>query len=166
MKNALVVIDVQNYFVNEKTKDIPEKIASFIEKQNFDYVLFTQFVNNKKSNHVKLLKWKKCFSSPEIDIHSSLTKFINSENTFKKSAYSIFKAKGFTTFLKKHNISRIFLCGIYIDSCVLASAFDAFDLGYQVKVIKNLCQSHSGKDFDEAAKKIIDKCIQKEEALL
>ncbi|KKQ34360.1 MAG: Isochorismatase hydrolase family protein [Microgenomates group bacterium GW2011_GWA2_37_6] len=73
----------------------------------------------------------------------------------------MFKAPGFTVFLKKHNISRLFLCGIDTDSCVLASAYDAFDLGYEVKVIKNLCKSHSGDDFDNAAMKIIDKSIQK-----
>ena len=29
-KSALIVIDVQSYFVNEFTKAIPEKIAKFI----------------------------------------------------------------------------------------------------------------------------------------
>jgi nicotinamidase-related amidase len=162
MKTTLVVIDVQNYFVNDKTNELPAKIADFIENNKFDYILFTQFVNNENSNFVKLLNWRKCFSSPDIDIHPTLTKFITPENTFRKTAYSIFKAAGFTDFLKKHDISKLFLCGIDTDSCVLASSFDAFDLGYEVKVIKNLCQSYSGSEYDNAAGKIIDKSIQKE----
>jgi len=161
MEKALVVIDVQNYFVNDKTKDLPNKIAAFIQKNKFDHVIFTQFVNNDRSNFVKLLNWRKCFLSPETDIHPALAEFVTPGNTFKKTAYSMFKAPGFTVFLKKHNISRLFLCGIDTDSCVLASAYDAFDLGYEVKVIKNLCKSHSGDDFDNAAMKIIDKSIQK-----
>ncbi len=157
MKTALVVIDVQNYFVNDKTKGLPAKIAAFIENNKFDYVLFTQFVNKENSSFVKLLNWRKCFSSPDIDIHRSLAKYITPENTFKKTAYSVFKAIGFTDFLKKQNISKLFLCGLDIDSCVLASSYDAFDLGYEVKVLKHLCQSHSGADYDKAASKIIDK---------
>ena len=161
MKSALIVIDVQNYFVNEETKGLPRKIANFIEKNKFDFVLFTQFVNKDDSNFVKLLDWKKCFSSPDIDIHKTLRRFTTSENTFKKTAYSIFKGEGFIDFLKKNNITKLFLCGIDTDSCVLASASDAFDLGYQVEVVKRLCQSHSGEEYNSAAVRIINKSIQK-----
>lgn len=161
MKTALVVIDVQNYFVNEKTKDLPQKIASFIQNSKFDFILFTRFVNKENSNYFKLLNWQKMLTSPDTDIHSSLLKFIKKNNAFEKTSYSIFKARGFVDFLKRNNITKIFLCGIDTDSCVLASAFDGFDLGFDVKVIKNLSLSHSGKAFNEAALKIIDKSIQK-----
>lgn len=161
MKNALVVIDVQNYFVNEQTKDLPDKIAKFIKDNKFDFVLFSRFVNNKSSNFVKLLNWRKSFLPPDTDIHSALREFSNSSNTFKKSAYSVFKSPGFVDFLNKNNISKLSLCGIDTDSCVLASAYDAFDLGYEVKVLVNLSKSHSGEDFDNAAIKIINKSIRK-----
>lgn len=160
-KTALVVIDVQNYFVNDKTQELPEKIANYIEGNNFDFVLFTQFVNRKDSNFIKLLHWKKCFSAPDIDIDHRLKKFITKENLFTKTSYSIFKSSTFLKFLKKHNIKSILICGIDTDSCVLASAFDAFDLGYNVKVLKDLSDSHSGKDFHEVSMKIISKSIQK-----
>ncbi len=163
MNTALVIIDVQNYFVNDKTEALPTRIANFIGTSRFDYVLFTQFVNNENSNFIKLLDWRKCFLSPDIDIHPTLAKFTTQENTFRKTAYSIFKSDGFTGFLKKHDISKLLLCGIDTDSCVLASSYDAFDLGYEIKVIKNLCQSHSGEDYNNAAIKIIDKNIQKDE---
>lgn len=161
MNTTLVVIDVQNYFVNDKTKDLPAKIARFIEINKFDFVLFTQFVNRNNSNFVKLLNWKRCFSSPDIDIHPSLYRFVTAENTFRKTAYSIFKAIGFTEFLKKKSLTKLFLCGIDTDSCVLSSAYEAFDLGYEIKVLTDLSMSHSGKDFNIAARKIINKSIQK-----
>ncbi|MEK9176538.1 MAG: isochorismatase family cysteine hydrolase [Patescibacteria group bacterium] len=161
MKTALVVIDVQKYFVNENTQDLPSRIRDYINKNNFDFIIFSKEVNNKNSNFFKLLNWKKMFSSPDTDIHPTLSKFANSDNTFEKSTYSIFKAKGFLNFLKKHNISRLYFCGIDIDACVLASAFDAFDFGYEIKVLKDLSKSHSGKDLDEAALKIINKNLDK-----
>ena len=101
MKTALIVIDVQKYFVNDETKDLPNKICKYIEGNKYDYILFTQFVNNNNSNFVKLLNWRKCFSSPETDMHDTLKKFVTTENLFKKSTYSIFKADGLSDYLKK-----------------------------------------------------------------
>ena len=159
MKTALVVIDVQNYFVNEKTKELPAKIATYIRNNKFDFVLFTQFINRKGSNFFKLLNWRKSTSSPEIDIHSTLVPFVTKNNLFKKYTYSIFKSKDFTEFLNKNRISKVYLCGIDSDSCVLASAFDAFDLDYEVKVLTDLSMSHSGDH--SAALRIINRNIQK-----
>lgn len=162
-KNALIIIDVQNYFVNEHTKSIPEKIARFIDKNPFDFLLFTKFVNREGSNYFKLLNWEKCLGSPDTDIHPALEKFVSDSNLFEKASYSIFKSKGFSDFLKRNNISKLYLCGIDIDACVLASAFDAFDLGYDVEVLTDLSLSHSGKRLDNAALEIIKKNLAKKE---
>lgn len=56
-KSALVVVDVQNYFINEHTKGLPERIQKFIVKNrdSFYYLIFTKFVNKSSSNFVKML---------------------------------------------------------------------------------------------------------------
>ena len=162
-KSALIVIDVQNYFVNEFTKAIPEKIAQFITKNRFDFVLFTKFVNREGSNYFKLLNWEKCLGSPDTDIHPALEKFVNESNLFGKASYSIFKANGFSDFLKQNDVRKLYLCGVDIDACVLASGFDAFDLGYEVEVLTDLSLSHSGEKLDNAALEIIKKNLAKKE---
>lgn len=163
MKSAIVVIDVQNYFVNEHTKDIPEMIARFLSENRFDFILFTKFVNREGSNFFKLLNWKKCVGSPDTDIHHSLEKFVRTDNLFDKASYSIFKSDGIDNFLKRNQITKLFLCGIDIDACVLASAFDAFDLGYEIEVLTDLSLSHSGERLDNAALEIIKKNLAKKE---
>lgn len=163
MKSAVVVIDVQNYFVNEHTKDIPEKIARFLSENRFDFILFTKFINREGSNFFKLLNWKKCVGSPDTDIHHSLEKFVRKDNLFEKASYSIFKSDGLDNFLKHNQITKLFLCGIDIDACVLASAFDAFDLGYEIEVLTDLSLSHSGERLDNAALEIIKKNLVKKE---
>ncbi len=162
MKNALIVIDMQNYFVREFTKNLPKKIAKLIGQNKYDYVLFTQLINNPKTNYVKLLNWRKVMNSPEIDIHQDLARFVNDRNLFTKQTYSIFKNKKFVKFLTKNKITDLYLCGIAIDACVLATAFDAFDLGYKVKILKGYTSSHGGRKFVSAATSIIDRNIQKE----
>jgi nicotinamidase-related amidase len=150
---------VQNYFVNELTKFIPKKIVKHISKADYDYLVFTKFVNKKGSNFFRLLNWKTMVSGQETEIHNSLIMFVEKNNVFTKNSYSIFKAKDLDNFLNKKNIRELFLCGMDTEACVLASAFEAFDLGYQVKIIKELCFSHSGKSLHNSALKIINQCI-------
>ena len=159
-KKALIVIDVQNYFINELTKSIPEKIVKHINKTNYDFIIFTKFVNKKGSNFFKLLNWKKMLSGHETKIHNSLIEFCDKKNIFVKTSYSIFKAKGFNEYLKKNKISSLYLCGIDTEACVLASAFEGFDLGFDVKIIKELCSNDSGKSLYNSVFKIIEKCIE------
>lgn len=159
MNSALVVIDVQNYFVNKNTQNLPKQIAGFIEsnKNKFDFVIFTRFVNKRDSNFVKCLKWEKCFALAETQIYAELARFTNKDNVFQKTSYSVFKSKKLVRFLKKNNIGKLFLCGIDIDACVLASAFDGFDLGYDITVLQKLSLSHSGKKLNDAAVAILNK---------
>lgn len=154
MKNALVIIDVQNYFINKATKAIPKKISKFIKKKGnkFDFILFFQFINDKKSNWVKLLGWEKMLEGQEIEIASELKKFIKKDNLFiKKASFSIFRVKKFNIFIKKKNISKLYLCGLDTDACIYASALEAFERKFEVRVIEDLCSAHYGKKCHQNA---------------
>jgi len=155
MKNALLIIDVQKFFINEFTKDIPKKIANFIKKHKFDFVLFFKFINSKDSNFVKLLNWQRMLSSPEIDYVPELKKFITKNNVFIKSTFSAFKLKKFLEFLKGNQIVKLYICGTDTNACVLSTAIEAFDLGFDVKVLEDLCASHSGKQYHKNAIEIL-----------
>jgi len=159
-KNALIIIDMQNYYINKHTKSLPKKILKFTDKNKFDHILFTKFVNTKNSNFIKVFNWKKMMSSPEIDIHKTFSKLITKNNVFKKNTYSVFKSKELTKYLNSNNIKNIFLCGLDEDACILASAYEGFDLGYKINVLTDLTMSHCGKKFENAALKIINKNIQ------
>lgn len=158
-ETALVVIDVQNYFVNEHTKRVPERIVEYLEKEKPSHVLFTKFVNTPDSNFARQLNWNKCQHAPEIDFHPLIEPFTEEGKVFVKNSYSAFGARGFEVYLKKHRIREMRLCGIDTDSCVLATTFDAFDCGYTVKVLGDLSGSHSGQRFHEEALRIIAKNV-------
>lgn len=158
--HALIVIDVQNCFVNKHTQDIPEKIARYIRRQKPSYLIFTTFKLDKRSNFYKLLDWKAFYTSPDVSLHPAVDPFTTQENVFPRSTYSVFKSKKFLSFLKKNKINDVVLCGIDSDGCVLASAFDAFDLGYRIRILNNLTASSGGRSFDEAAKKVISRNLE------
>ena len=69
---------------------------------------------------------------------------------FEKNTYSIFKNSQFVHFLKNKSVVQVFLTGVCLEGCILASAFDGFDLGYNVKVIKDLCSSAYGQEAFES----------------
>ena len=79
-KNALVIIDVQNYFVSKHTKTSSKKIKNLYKLIDFDYVTFSKYINNLKSNHYKILQWDECQNSPSIDIDVELLEISTSTN--------------------------------------------------------------------------------------
>ena len=162
MSNALVVIDVQNHFAVEKAADLPEKIADHIRKSNYDHVLFTLFRNDQSSNFHKILHWHKAMKRPGIDLHPALESFSSTDNTFEKLTYSAFKVPAFTNYLKQHKIVSLDICGINIDGCVLATAYEAFDLGYDMKIIEELSSVASFRqDYEDSAKVIIARNLKR-----
>ncbi|MBI5159398.1 cysteine hydrolase [Candidatus Micrarchaeota archaeon] len=171
MATALIIIDVQNRFMNEFTRHLPARILDFVSKNKFDFVLFIKFVNNNDSGFVKNFGWNECALPPETDIAPELAKLSTPENTFEKNTFSAFKSKrsldslGLPAFLKKNSVSHVFLCGTDSEACVLASAFDAFDSGFKTAVIKELCASCNGKKFSEMASEIIGKNLERAPSL-
>jgi len=155
MKNALLIIDVQKFFINEFTKEIPNKIVDFVETHKFDFVLFFKFVSSKESNFVKYLNWQKMFDSPDTDIISELEKFVTKDNVFTKSSFSAFKSEKFLEFLKDNEIKELYICGFDTDGCIFSTAIEAFDLGFNVKVLQDLCGSHNGKEYHKNAIEIL-----------
>jgi nicotinamidase-related amidase len=140
---------------------LPKKILDYAQKNSFDYILLTKFVNTETSNLVKVFNWNKMMNSPDIEIDKTLSPLIEEKNVFVKHTYSIFKSKGFVKFLEDNKVGKLLFCGLDVDACVLASAYEGFDLGYKVKVINSLTGSHCGKEYEEAGLKIINKNIQK-----
>jgi len=157
---AVLIIDVQNFFINTHTEELPKKIFDHLSNTEYGVILFTKFVNNPNSNFVKMLKWDKCSAVPDTDICKDLSCFVKSDNTFEKSTLSAFKNQKLVRLLRNKKIKKLYICGTDSEACVLSSAFEAFDLGFEVHTLKNLCASTNGKVFHDYAKAIIEKNIE------
>jgi nicotinamidase-related amidase len=152
-KEALLVIDVQNYFINDRTKNIPRKVSEYIANnhQLFDLIIFTNFVNTRQSPVFRFLHWEKSVRSPDTDIAPELEPALKFGIVFSKDVLSALRIPSVSSLLKEHMIKNLYVCGIDTDSCVLATAYDAFDKGYRVSLLENLSMSHGGKNLHEAA---------------
>lgn len=163
MKKALIVVDLQKGFLTKYTRDLPAKIRRFIQKRGGEYnlIIFTQFRNHPKSNFVKHLNYRGFISRNRYEIVNELRDFIKKTNLFRKDTYSSFLTKKPSDVLRKNKIREVQIVGIDTENCVLTFARDAFDRGYKVTVLKDLCRSHSDPNLHGAALEIIRKNIGK-----
>jgi len=58
--------------------------------------------------------------------------------------------------LMKQNISQVFICGLATDFCVLYSAVDSAEHGFQTYVIEDACKGVSNESIASARKKMVD----------
>lgn len=154
MKKLLLIIDLQNDFINENTKNIPNHIKDLILKEKYDYIAFTQFINDVDSNFYLKLKYEGCMTN------------IGQKIAIDTLGYPIFQKKIYTAlneelkqFIKKNDIEKIYLCGIDTDACVLKTAIDLFENNLDVKVIEDCCMSHSGREYHNYAISMLKKLI-------
>lgn len=167
MKNVLLVIDVQNGFINEYTKNIKNKITDLLSKGIFDIVIATKYKNSDNSNFEKILNWKKMKTEDEQKIVDDITKYI--DFVIEKNNYS-----GYTTDMKDLLIKigegvlpdRVFVLGFDTDGCVLSTIIDLFDNGIRPILLARYCASTGGDEYNEAGMKVLKRMIGKDNIIM
>ena len=77
MKNILLVIDVQNGFINSSTENTKNEIVDLLKSKIFDIIIATKFINNNGSNFEKILKWNKLKDKKEQQIDNNVENYID-----------------------------------------------------------------------------------------
>lgn len=144
MKKCLVIIDMQNGFMNQYTEHLPHKTAKFIEENYFDSIIATRYCNTPETACYKLGNWKECMSgTPDAEIVSVIKPF--AQRIFDKTAYSGFTNE-FRNYIKNENFDTLFFCGLNTDCCVLATVLACYDAVQDCIVISDLCASTLGEE--------------------
>jgi len=151
MKTALIVIDVQKFFIHDAPDDLVSKIVDHIEHTSYDAVAFTIFKNNPDSNFVKSLDWSKCLNTEDTQLPDAFSAYVTDTNVFTRAAYSGFTTTKLDDYLKQNDIDKVVLCGVDTDACVLATTFSAFDYGYLIDVNTDLTYSGGGLEKEAQA---------------
>lgn len=154
MKSLLLIIDLQKSFINKNTEMLLNKISNLLNTNKFEEVVFTRFINSTESIWFKKLNYKECITeeSKEIQIETRNKKIID------KTIYSAL-GNELKLYIKEHDISKIYLCGIDTECCVLKTAFDLFENGYDVYVLKDYCACMKGSQRHENALEILKRNI-------
>ena len=144
MKTLLLVIDVQNDFINQNTYETLERIKQLVNSNTYDIVAFTRFINDENSIWYKKLNYKGCITEEQKAIA------IDTKNNkvFDKKVYTAVNDK-LKEYIKENEISKIYLCGFDTDACVCKTALDLFEQNYDVYVLKDYCMSTKNKEIHE-----------------
>ena len=143
MSNALVIVDVQNGFINKYTDHIPSRVVTLIEEGDYDPILFTCFVNTEGGPYHRFMDWHDCVEPPETDIVKELQAHTDGSRVFRKDGYAGIP-DDLGDYLVENEIERVTIVGIDTDMCVLKVAMDIFDLNIEPIILIDCCASTSG----------------------
>ena len=158
LPSCILVVDVQNGFICPATATIPAAVRSFCDNNKFEHRIFTRFINPGNGGpFVNVLGWPRLQDEDEIALAPEVADLPTL--IVDKYTYSPFVDTKLEDRLRNLGLQEVFVCGMDTDICVLTTAVDLFDRGFQPTVIANLSMSHAGTEFHDAAIKILPRYI-------
>jgi nicotinamidase-related amidase len=164
-KKLLLIVDVQNGFINRHTEHIVQPIKQLVEKwqdQKSGPVIYSRFINLDNSPWEKLKDWHELKHEPDTTLYPDLP--TDNSEIFKKGTYSAW-SKEVQQICDGAAIDKVVLCGIDTDQCVLETSIDIFEANLVPVVVADLCASSAGRDFHEAGLKLIRRLIGEKQVI-
>lgn len=144
MKNALIIIDIQNdYFKNGKMT---------LHQSDEACVQAKQLLNHYRSNNQPVIIVQHVMDRPNApffqintqgaEIHPEIVPSANEKHIVKRSP-NAFINTDLNDYLKQNEISSLTLCGMMTHMCIDATTRAASDLGYSCTLIADACATKS-----------------------
>jgi nicotinamidase-related amidase len=149
---ALVVVDMQNGFVNHHSRHVVPAVSGLVAQWSTAGrpVIFTRYFNYPGSSYERFFQWHRLQAPPETDIVPELAKAAaHSHRGIDKTGYTLFTPAADDLICQAGWTDLVF-CGIATESCVLKSAADAFERGYAPWIVTDACASDAGPDVHDA----------------
>ncbi len=155
--DAIIVVDMQNDFLPGGSLAVADadQLVPIINKLsiNFDHRVFTRDWHPK--NHISFNE-QPTFTDGSWPVHcvqgttgaafhsdlniAPTALIISKADQAELEAYSGFQHTTLTTWLQERQIRRVFIVGVATDYCVLHTALDAWQNGFDVWVVKDAIQ--------------------------
>ena len=152
--NLLLIIDLQNEFINKNTSKSIADITSLINSNKYDKVLFTKFINSENNPVYKRLDYRGFIdeNSKKICIDTS------NYDVIEKNTYTAYNNE-LKNYIKNNNIKNIYICGIDVECCVLVTVLNLFENNYNVYVLKDYVYCTHGEKRKNNALEILKRNI-------
>ena len=159
-KSVLMVVDVQNGFLTEKTRHVLPIIVRLVDqwrKVNGSAV-YSRYFNYPGSAFECLMGWRQLYDSPDTDIADELALHARHSIVVDKRTYSAMTPR-FAELANRHNWTDIAICGMDTDLCVLKTALDAFENDLTPWVVTNASASTGGDNSHKSGLTVIGRAI-------
>lgn len=159
---ALVVIDMQNGFLNHHSRHITPAVVALVQEWTSRGlpVVFTRFFNEPGSAYEKYFKWTRLVDSPETDLAPEIAAMADGSPVVDKPGYTLFTQEG-AALVAEHGWTDLVFCGVATESCVLKSAVDAFEHGYGPWIATDACASDAGAPVHDAGLTVARRLVGK-----
>jgi nicotinamidase-related amidase len=150
---ALLVIDVQQGFVNQHSRGVLPAIVRLVEgwRAAGAPVMLTRFHNKPSSSYETITGWTRLRTPEEQALAAELAPFTDDAAAIvDKDQASVFTPEG-ARLIRDAGWTDLVLCGIDTDACVYDSARDAYHNGYRPWIVTDACASTGGSQFHDAA---------------
>ncbi|MGH8385915.1 MAG: cysteine hydrolase family protein [Pseudomonas sp.] len=149
-KNALLIIDMQqeDSFVLENFDAVVSQTIALLHTARHQRVpvIFTRHVNPADGSDLPHGEPLAEDGGPstyragtrQVEILESLTPHAD-ELVIDKGRYSAFHRTDLDARLKSLEVETLIVCGVLTDVCVLSTVFDAFALGYRIRLVSDAC---------------------------
>ncbi|MCX4919953.1 isochorismatase family cysteine hydrolase [Streptomyces sp. NBC_00687] len=150
---ALLVIDVQQGFVNEHSRGVLPNIVRLVDgwRAAGAPVLLTRFHNEPGSPYETITGWTRLRTAEEQALAAEIVPASSyATAVLDKPQASVFTPEG-SQLIHDSGWTDLVLCGLDTDACVYDSATDAYQRGYRPWIVTDACASSGGTEYHEAA---------------
>ncbi|CRM88506.1 putative isochorismatase [Pseudomonas sp. 22 E 5] len=149
-KNALLIIDMQQEdgFVLEHFDTVAANTVALLKtaRRQRVPVIYTRHINQADGSNLPRGEPRAADGGPssyragtrQVEILELLAPQPD-ELVIDKSRYSAFHRTDLDGRLKALGVDTLIVCGVLTDVCVLSTVFDAFALGYQIRLVSDAC---------------------------
>lgn len=167
MKDILIIIDLQKGFTqNLRTNNLVKNIKNLLEKDIFDIVIATRFLNCDNSIYEKIFDWKYLKDEDERKLEPVVEEY--ADYIYDKYIYNCVD----TNFLQRlcqlndgQYPEKVFIAGVDTDCCVLTTAVGLFEHNIRPVVLAKYCDSNGGGQSHEAGLRCLRRLIGKEQII-
>lgn len=162
MVNLLLIIDMQEGFRSAESEAILSNLLKL--KNSFKgKIVFSKFINNKNSLFEKQLDWTRFQNKKDKKLFSELQTSNNIK--LEHDTYTVLNEE-LKEFISKNKITKVYLCGVYTDVCIIKTAMYLFDNKIETFVIEDACNSLHGKKNHNSAIDSLRHILGKKKILL
>lgn len=161
MKNILIVVDIQKGFISsEHIKQTQSRIVDLLNKNIFDAVIATRFLNEKDSIYEKLFDWKDLEQEDERAIPKEIMEHV--DYVADKYIYNCVNDSFIQRLCQLNGgvyPEKVFVVGVDTDCCVLSVATSLYEHNIRPIVLTQYVDSTGGSKYHEAGLLCMERLI-------
>ena len=154
-------MDMQNGFARcDRTHQLSERIESLLNKNLFDVIIATRFLNDDNSIYEKLFGWKRLKTKEDRTVPPGIAEHV--DYFADKYIYNCINPSFIQRLCQLNNgdyPEKVFIVGVDTDCCVMITATALFENNIRPIVLTQYVDSNGGPDSHKAGLLVLKRLV-------